>query len=190
MNLKSEKGNFNEKVTVAPNSSYKYKFELTFGEMGEENVDLTVSDGSSEKNFEVSTTVFANAEITKNIIQKHKANYAELTPLMEQCRNAGMPLDYEDVYYNILGHFVSYMELALEKNDLVRIHHQDKVLTEIYEYLKKQLNAYLDGSDAPIAAPTYVTSDIDVVDKHFEATVDIEGKEEKRPVFFVGTGHW
>lgn len=190
LNLKSEKGNFNEKVTVAPNSSYKYKFELTFGEMGEENVDLTVSDGSSEKSFEVSTTVFANAEITKNIIQKHKANYAELTPLMEQCRNAGMPLDYEDVYYSILGHFVSYMELALEKNDLVRIHHQDKVLTEIYEYLKKQLNAYLDGSDAPIAAPTYVTSDIDVVDKHFEATVDIEGKKEKRPVFFVGTGHW
>ena len=34
LNLKSEKGNFNEKVTVDPNSSYKYKFELTFKNMG------------------------------------------------------------------------------------------------------------------------------------------------------------
>ncbi len=188
--VKSEKGKINETVFVPANSSYKHKFELLYSNMGEELVDLTVSDGKTEKTFEIKTTVFANSEITKDIIAKHKANYAEITPLMKKCESKGMPLDYEEVYYNILGHFVSYMELALKNDDLVRIHHQDKVFTGIYEYLKKQLNAYLDGTDTPIAAPTYVTSDIEVVDKHFEATVDIEGKEEKRPVFFVGTGHW
>ncbi len=190
VSIKSEKGKLKETVSVPANSSYKHKFEILYSNMGEEIVDLNVSDGKTEKTFEIGTTVFANAEITKEIISKHKANYAEITPLMKKCESKGMPLDYENIYYNILGHFVSYMEIALEKNDLVRIHHQDKVFTEIYEYLKKQLRAYLDGSKTPIAAPTYVTSDIEVVDKHFEATVDIEGNLEKRPVFFIGTGHW
>lgn len=190
ISIKSEKAKIDETILVPANLSYKHKFEILYNDMGDELVDLKVSDGKTEKNFEIHTTVFANAELTEDIILKHKENYKDITPLMNECKSKGLPLDYEEIYYNILGHFVSYMELALEKDDFVRIHHQDKVLTEIYEYLKKQLKAYLDGIDTPIAAPTYVTSDIEVVDKHFEATVDIEGKQEKRPVFFVGTGHW
>lgn len=190
ISLYSKKANINKSVNVPANSVYDLDFEVKHKDMGETTVDLKVSDGSTEKNFDIKTTVYANKELAKEVISKHKANYKEITPLIKECQNKGMPLDYEEINYNILGHFTSYMEEALEKNDLVRIHHQDKVLTELYEDLKLKLNSYLDGSAKPIAAPTYVTSDISVSGKHFEATMDIDGKLEQRPVFFIGTGHW
>ncbi len=188
--IKSEKAGVDTKVTVPANSSYKYKFDIKYADMGEETVDLVVSNGGNKKDFSIKTTVFANAEITKAVIAKHKENYKKLTPLVNECKAKGMPLDYEEIDYNILGHFVTYMEEALSKNDLVRIHHQDKVLTSLYEDTKAKLESYLAGEAKPIAAPTYVTSDIEIVGKHFEATTDTNGVLEKRPVFFVGTGHW
>ena len=190
IDLYSEKAQVNKSINVPANSVYDFDFDVKHKDMGETTVDLKVSDGATEKNFAIKTTVYANKELAKEVISKHKANYKEITPLMKECQKKGMPLDYEEINYNILGHFTTYMEEALEKNDLVRIHHQDKVLTELYENLKVKLNAYLGGSAEPIAAPTYVTSDISVKGKHFEATMDTNGELEKRPVFFIGTGHW
>ncbi len=188
--ISSQKGKVNKSINVPANSVYDFDFDVKHNDMGETTVDLKVSDGKTEKSYDIKTTVYANKELAKQVISKHKANYKELTPLMKECQSKGMPLDYEEINYNILGHFTTYMQEGLEKNDLVRIHHQDEVLTTLYEELKAKLTSYLDGSAKPVAAPTYVTSDITVSGKHFEATMDTDGNLEKRPVFFIGTGHW
>ncbi|MBR5152783.1 MAG: beta-galactosidase, partial [Clostridia bacterium] len=52
---------------------------------------------------------------------------------------------------------------------------------------------YLSGEKEPITAPQYVSSPVEMEGKHFVATTKTVTKdgeiEERRPVFFVGTGH-
>lgn len=188
--LVSDKAKLSDTVTLAAGKNTTYKFTVRYDVMGEHEVDITLSDGKTEKHQSVKTEALANAEIAEEVIQKHKAEYAELVPLMEECKKKGMNLDYDEINYNILNYFVGYMEENLEKGDTIRVAHQDKVLTELYEKTKANLTAYLDGTAMPLSAPTYVTSDISLVGKHFEATVDKDGILEQQPVFFVGTGHW
>lgn len=188
--LKSEEANLDTSVTVPAGVNVRHNFTIHYDDMGEENVKVTMSDGKVEKKQEVTIKVQANEEIAKEVIAKHKEEYAELVPLMTECKKRGMNLEYDEINYNILGQFTSYMEENLQFDDTVRVAHQDKVLTELYEKTKANLTAYLDGTKTPLSAPTYVTSDISVKGKHFEATVDDNGELKHQPVFFVGTGHW
>lgn len=188
--LKSKKGEFNETIKIPANSSVRHDFQIIYSDIGEETFDVTVLNGEIEKPYSINTAVYADEKTTKDIIAKHRAEYAELTPLLKQCKDKGLHLDYDEINYSILGHFVSYIEENLKNGDTVRVEQQDKALTELYEKTKSNLTAYLDGTKTPLSAPTYVTSDISVKGKHFEATVDNNGKLEHQPVFFVGTGHW
>lgn len=190
INLKSEKAGIDETVKISAGVNERYDFAINYKNMGEETVDMIISDGTTEKRYETKTIIHADEEKAKEVIAKHKAEYEELVPLMNECKDKGFNLDYDEINYNILGHFVTYMEENLKKNDNIRVYHQDEVLTELYEKTKTNLTSYLNGTKTPLSAPTYVTSDISVVDKHFEATVDNDGKLERQPVFFVGTGHW
>jgi len=139
----------------------------------------------------LSVSVNAQTEVqtVQAMIDKHRTEYAELTPLMEECKNRGMQLEYDEINYNVLGQFPNYMEENLSKGSTENAAEQDRELTELYKKTKENLIAYLGGTRQPLSAPTYVTSDISVVNKHFEATVDNDGTLEKQPVFFVGTGH-
>ena len=124
------------------------------------------------------------------IIDKHLAEYEELTPLIEECKSKGIQVKYEESGYAILGQFAKYMEDNLSRGDIANVKWQDEELTEIYETTKAKLIAYLDGTATPLSVPSYVTSDITAVGKHFEATVENNGALEQAPVFFVGAGHW
>ena len=190
ISIKTDDGKIDTSVKLEPGKNARYTFKIRHDELNEQSVSVTMSDGTSEKHQTVTTQVQADEKMTKEIIERQKANYKELVPLMEECKNRGMDLDYDEINYNILGHFVTYIEENLQKGDTGRAAYQDKVLTELYEKTKANLTAYLDGTKTPMNAPTYVTSDISVEGKHFEATVDNGGILERQPVFFVGTGHW
>jgi hypothetical protein len=188
--VKSEEHGISDEVSVPANSTYRYKFRKKYDNMGPAVIKLTVSDGKTSVERSVTTNVYADSATAKRVIEKHKANYNELTKLVNQCIEKNIYIEYEKINYYVIEYTIGIMEEALAKNDLIRIYNQDAALDELYKNTKETLEAYLSGSAEPLVAAKYVTSDISVVGKHFEATVDVNGEKKQQPVFFVGAGHW
>ena len=188
--IESKIGNISENVTIPGNTTLDYSFKVKLSGFGPINVDFTVSDGETSIQRTASTYVNANADVTKGVIEKHKAHYAELSELVKRCDEKNLYTEYEKIDYNVIGNTIGVMEEAASKNDFTRIYYQSKTLDELYTSVKDKLTKYLDGTEKPIVAAKYVTSDISTVGKHFEATVDIDGEKKQQPVFFVGAGHW
>lgn len=190
LSLKSTAGKKEEQVSVPAGAHKQYRFKVMHVDMGEREVDMTVSDGTAEKQLTFTTNVLADADTTRAVIAKHREEYAELSGLINECKNKGMQIKYEESGHAVLGQFANYIEDNLSRNDTSNVYYQDKELTEIYETTKAKLTAYLNGTAQPVSAPSYVTSNVSVVGKHFEATVENNGVLEQSPVFFVGAGHW
>ncbi|MBE7011340.1 MAG: hypothetical protein E7415_01550 [Ruminococcaceae bacterium] len=189
--ITSEKAGISEKITLGANSSGSCKFSCKMSGYGDTEVDVTVSDGKTEYKGVAITNVCADIEITKQVIEKQKKNYAELTTLMSECLKKSIPIEYQKVKYYTIELFIKYLEEDLADNDLTRIAHQDKVMTRLYNEAKAEFEGLLNGTIEPVSVPKYVSSHIEVVDNHFVATTEREdGTREVRPVFFVGAGHW
>ncbi len=189
--ITSEKAGTSENITLSANESASYKFSAKMTGYGDTEVDVTVSDGKTEYKNAVLTNVCADTEIAKQVIETQKKNYAELTALMSECLKKNIPIEYQKVKYYTIELFIKYLEEDLGDNDLTRIAHQDKVMTRLYNEAKSEFEGLLSGELKPVSVPKYVTSPVEVVDKHFVATTEREdGTTEVRPVFFVGAGHW
>lgn len=189
--IRSEAAGVDDSIVLGGGASGSYKFTKTHKGYGDAEVDVTVSDGISTFKDTAVTNVCANEEMTVEVIAKHKKYYDEVTELMAKCEEKSIPIEYQKVKYNTIRIFIGYMEEDLTDKDFERIAEQDKVLTRLYNELKVEFGGLLDGSIEPVSVPKYVTSPIEIVDDHFVATTKREdGTEERRPVFFVGGGHW
>lgn len=189
--IRSEAAGVDDSIVLGGGASGSYKFTKTHKGYGDAEVDVTVSDGIATFKDTAVTNVCANEEMTVEVIEKHKKYYDEVTELMAKCEAKSIPIEYQKVKYNTIRIFIGYMEEDLTDKDFERIAEQDKVLTRLYNELKVEFGGLLDGSIEPVSVPKYVTSPIEVVDDHFVATTRREdGTEERRPVFFVGGGHW
>ena len=189
--VKSETAGIDDTVTVEPMSNGIYNFTRIFNEYGTVTTEVSVSDGNKEEALSVTTEVCPDSEMTKTIIEKQKQNLDELTALKEQCEERDIPIEYQKVKYSTIELFIGYLEEDLEDGDLTRIAHQDKVMTQLYNEAKTEFEELLAGTREPVQVPKYITSPVEVEGHHFVAdTQTQDGKTERRPVFFVGAGHW
>lgn len=189
--ISSKKADVNEKVIIKGGESGSFKFSAKLSGYGETPMDVSITDGRTTVEDTVVTNVCADEEITIQVIEKQKKNYKELSLLISECIEKSIPIEYQKVKYYTIELFIKYLEEDLNDKDLTRIAHQDKVLTQLYNETKTELEGFLSGTLTPVSVPRYVTSPIEIVDNHFVATTKREdGTEERRPVFFVGAGHW
>ncbi|MBQ2614113.1 MAG: beta-galactosidase [Clostridia bacterium] len=189
--ISSEKAGVKEKVTIQGGQSGSFHFSAELTGYGETEVDVSVTDGKVTVSDTMITNVCADEAITVAVIAQQKKQFNELTALIGECIEKGIPIEYQKVKYYTIELFIQYLEEDLADKDLTRIAHQDKVLTRLYNEAKAELEGLLAGTIQPVSVPRYVTSPIEVVDNHFVATTQREdGTKEERPVFFVGAGHW
>lgn len=115
-----------------------------------------------------------------------------LDSLMRQCEEKGIPTDYERVTYTVLERWKVYLNEDMQNGYLDTFDTYTKVeLNEMYNEAKANLEGYLNGTKQAFSVPRYVSSDMQTDGFTVTAdTVNSEGVKERRPVYFIGYGHF
>ena len=184
-------------LTVAPDNSGELTFEYTPGGSGNFVMNFDITDGKKTQQFNrllnvLFETELPSAEEAAKMIEKMEFYAKDVEPLMTKCAQMGYSLDYEMVDFYILQRFTEMHKKKVEAGNRAFITYQYTKLTEVYNELKKNLEAYIAGEREPLTVPRMVTSDKrDTIDgMSFVREVDNNGKIEERPYFYTGTGHW
>lgn len=107
-------------------------------------------------------------------------------------RQRGQDIAYPLASFTILQEFVPYVQSDLQKGLLQRAFQQLDEMEPMAQRLTEMLNEVLNGKRRLPTVPRYVTSPVEIKGASLIAdTADpITGKRERRPVFFVGFGHF
>lgn len=181
--------NETESITVPTGKGIHRNFKIKFDTFGTFDVGVNFNDGEKDSSSLVDVEIEripADAQTSENILKNIKSQTAEIKSLIEKCVVKGIKTQYEDGYYFIMDRFCTYTEEEINRKDYSRINYTAEAFDELYNICKTNLNAYLDGSKTPDTVPMYITSDLRIDGKSMYATVDNNGVNEERPVFFVG----
>lgn len=115
---------------------------------------------------------------------------AELCSLMDDCRRAGIPTDYEYTAFLVLGIFADeHIPDYIDMQEFSRELYVRRSTEKVYDTAKESLEKLLSGEKEPVNVPKYASGGIDVDGFTLRAdTVDSYGNFEHRPVFFFGYG--
>lgn len=188
------KANDNEEnVTVGTGNGYRCTIPMTFNENRNELVTAEiVYDG---KTYEIAQEVTAKRKaptlrIAKSYQKEVKAFIKELKELINRCEEKGISTDYEKVNLQTLEFFEKFMQEDVNKGDLARINYTYEQLLDIYNEAKQALEAYLAGEREPFVVPKFADDEF-TIDGTLTYAETFDGEKfEKRPVFFVGYGHF
>ncbi|GIV06584.1 MAG: hypothetical protein KatS3mg016_2159 [Fimbriimonadales bacterium] len=111
---------------------------------------------------------------------------------MNRVRESGQDIAYPQASLTILQEFTRYVEEDLQKGQLQRAYQQLDEMERIAARLNQRL-AEAEGGVKPLpTVPRYVTSPVEIRGASLIAETEnpLTGERQRRPVFFVGFGHF
>jgi hypothetical protein len=111
---------------------------------------------------------------------------------LQRVRDSGQDIAYPQASLTILQEFVRYVGEDLQKGQLQRAYAQLDEMERVAARLNQRLAEALSGAKPLPTVPRYVTSPVEIRGASLIAdTVNpLTGERERRPVFFVGFGHF
>lgn len=111
---------------------------------------------------------------------------------LQRVRESGQDPAYPEASLTILQEFVRYVGEDLEKGQLARAYAQLDEMERVAARLNQRLAEALSGAKPLPTVPRYITSPVEIQGASLIAdTVNpLTGERERRPVFFVGFGHF
>ncbi|MCX7993852.1 MAG: hypothetical protein N2651_09310, partial [Fimbriimonadales bacterium] len=111
---------------------------------------------------------------------------------LEQVRQSGQDIAYPQASLTILQEFVRYVSEDLQKGQLQRAYQQLDEMERVAARLNQMLAEALSSVKSLPIVPRYVTSPVEIKGASLVAeTVNpLTGERARRPVFFVGFGHF
>lgn len=111
---------------------------------------------------------------------------------LNQVRERGQDIAYPQASFVILREFVRYVDEDLRKGLLPRAYQQLDEMERVAARLNQMLADALSGTKTLPTVPRYVTSPVEIRGASLIAdTINpLTGERERRPVFFVGFGHF
>lgn len=191
--IENESDNKTEEVVVPAHSGIRREIVHTFAEPGMYTVQVKFKTGADSFTSSASTVISRkppNEEYAQNVADKLKKRAEELSGLLDKCEIAGIATDYERVNFRIIERFAGYVLDDIKNKDLTRIYYTEDTTDELYNESKASLEAYLLEDAEPKLVPKFVTSDMTIDGKATYAMTEMDGLMERRPVFFVGYGHF
>lgn len=140
--------------------------------------------------YGIDVLVAPTLEVYQPQIDKLEGYIKEIEGLMRRCEEAAIPTDYEKINLAVLKRYIPIIREDITNRNTSRFDYLFRVLDNIYNEAKDNLNAYLVGTKAAVPATKMMTSDIEVIGKDIWADTITQGKIERRPVFLVGYGHF
>lgn len=185
-------GGKTEKVSIPRGSGIWREFSFKAEDMNEYRLEASAeADGKTVKR-EYRITGKPSEGGMRKYIAKVEGYLKDLKILMKKCGRKDIPTDYELLAYTVLERWAErYLPEDIENNFYKITEYEVSALDKIYNEAKSNLEAYLDGSKTAFSVPRYVTSKMDVDGYTVTAdTVNSEGVKERRPVNFIGYGHF
>jgi len=189
----TDMNNQKEEITIPANTGVRREVTAVFDKHGEYDIEVMVNDGDSDYVLSAKTTVERkppNESYAKGVAEKLKKNSDELKGLIDECEKKDIPVHYEKIDWRVIEKFADYVSVDIGYKDFSRIYYTEETTDELYQTAKANLEAYLSGEKESVDVPKYVTSETKIDGKSVLATVEMNGEEFIRPVFFVGYGHF
>lgn len=115
----------------------------------------------------------------------------ETEALLIECEEKGISTDYERVNYQAAVKIKNMFQTYAKYNETEAYEYNLNEAMVLCDEAKTALQSYIAGMKLPKTVVRTVTGVPDVSGESFIAdTVSSDGKSEKRPVFYVGYGHW
>ena len=182
-----------EVIKVPENTGIRRKLIKKFSKAGNHSVGFEAEIDGENNVFSADINVDrkpASEEYAKKVLSENIAHEKEISGLLEKCGKKGINTDYEILNHRIIERFSKYLEDDINNKEFSNIYYTEETLSEIYTKTKASLEAYLNGEKTPLLSPKYITSDWKIDGQSIWATTELDGEEERRPVFFVGYGHF
>lgn len=111
---------------------------------------------------------------------------------MNRLRESGQDIAYPQASLTILQEFTRYVEDDLQKGQLQRAYQQLDEMERVAARLNQRLAEAESGVKPLPTVPRYVTSPVEIRGASLIAETEnpLTGERERRPVFFVGFGHF
>lgn len=183
-------GQTKETVTVPQGSGIHRTYEMVYEDYGNVTPTVSVSYQGEEKKASIDVGVNPNAGHYTKMLEEIDRYINEIKGLLDKCENLGLPTDYEKIKYETMVLFREYMQQDIKNNFFIWFGYNYDCMVQIYKEAKEQLNAYLAGEKTPFQVPRYITSDVEFDGLVTTAMTDTNGVQERRPVFFIGYGHF
>lgn len=115
-------------------------------------------------------------------------DFEELESLLTECKNRGIPTEYETVAATVIRNFLEYGPEDVEQNRIKRARYVADELRELLDDAVSRLEAYLGGEAEPLVPPRYVTSRPRVANSWLVGKTQVPGETTitERPLFFNG----
>lgn len=195
--IKCDETGEEKSVEVLPKSEGEFKLPYKPTESGVTTIVAEVSDGIQSQKLYLSVNVIFSMEIPTSeecneMLDTLDGYVRNAESLLAECERMGYTLDYEMSDYYILERFTQMQRDKINDGQYQYITYQFSKLTEIYNALVENLKSYIDGKSKPKSAVRMVTSDQrdEIKGETFFRETEVNGNIEKRPYYYVGTGHW
>ncbi|MCS7208759.1 MAG: beta-galactosidase [Fimbriimonadales bacterium] len=133
---------------------------------------------------------------TRTLAEKRLQDLAAQLPQWEtqiqQARASGQDIAYPQASLTILQEFIRYVGEDLQKGQVQRAYQQLDEMERVAARLNQMLANALSGAKPLPTVPRYVTSPVEIRGASLIAETEdpLTGARERRPVFFVGFGHF
>ena len=130
------------------------------------------------------------SEITARL-NKLEDSLPRLEGLLSECETKNIPTDYEKVNYAVIQRFIGYEREDAEKGFADRAEYNIDYLETLCSNTETVLKEYLSGNKKAFDIPRYITGSTAVNGYSvWGNTVNTAMKTEKRPISFIGYGHF
>lgn len=187
-------GGKTETVTVEKGMGIMRDFTVKVDAMEEYDFDVSVASSKDTVKEVFTVKGAASEEGVTAYIEKLNGYLTELKGLMNKCKDRGIPTEYETTAYTVIERWATqYLKEDIDNNFYKATEYKATALDSIYAEARDNLKDYLAGRKTAFNVPRYVTSDKAMEINGFTVladTVDSYGNEERRPVHFLGYGHF
>ena len=148
------------------------------------------ANGNIKRKYSLDYDKAPTAAAADKMIADMAKKTAILKKLLDECRDAGISTDYETLNYRVCERFCIYMAEDKQCMDYRRLLYTYEECSRLFEESAKAMESYLDGTKTAFSVPHYVTSDVEADGSALIAETETDGVRTRRPVYFVGYGHF
>jgi len=176
----------NMTVKVPAKKIYKYDYVTASDEVGMHSDTVTLQ--YQDKTLMVKKNIQIKRDLVKAFLYVEETLLPELKDLEAKCLEKGLNPVYEHSDISTITNFIAYGREDLNASRDSRAEYVYNELVEMYDRVKKDLTAYLDGSKEPFTTYLYKGDEMVLEDMHYLTKMQNTktGEMEERPTYFVG----
>ncbi len=179
-----------ETVTIGKGKGIHRVYNVVFSGYGKQKCEAHILKGDAEQSTSLQVEVEMGADDYRKWLDNVKGYASEIEALVEECTLVGINPEYEKLNLELLKYFSKEMEKDIDNSFFIWLAYTYDSLNEIYNKARTNLKAYLSGEKEPEIVPIYAGGDREPVGSVYYAEADVNGVKEKRPIFYVGFGHF